>query len=129
MRTKLLGSTCRKKRRKNSVPVRVIWLCLPRGRNPSTGTSRALVRRPTSGDWKSPRGGCSAPDSATPAAGHRRRAWHKPPSRGDGDDGAVLQTVVGRRERQPGPHTVTSYDGGGVSDRRGTCRERRDSRL
>jgi hypothetical protein len=29
MRTKLLGNTCRKKRRKNSIAVSVIWPCLP----------------------------------------------------------------------------------------------------
>ena len=42
------------------------------------------------------------------------QVWHKPPSRGDGEDAAVLRTAGDRREQRPGLHTVASYDGGGL---------------
>src|SRR5579864_1520844 len=89
--------------------------CCPaccRGRNPSSGKSRVHGQRLTIDDWKSLRDGCSDPDSATPAWGRRKQAWRRPPSRDDGAGAVVLQTVVDRRELQPGPHTGASCCGG-----------------
>jgi RecA-family ATPase len=45
---------------------------------------------------------------------HQRTALRRPPSRDDADDGAVLRTVAGQQEPQPGRHTVASCRGGGV---------------
>src|SRR5215469_18831934 len=114
MRTKPLGSTSERSDVKTRSRSESSCLACCRGRNPSSGKSRVLGQRLTIDDWKSLRDGYSDPDSATPAWGRRKQAWRRPPSRGDGAGGVVLQTVVDRRESRPGPHTVASCCGGGV---------------
>src|SRR5262249_20967773 len=85
-----------------------------RGPNPSRGKGHVLDRRPTSGDWKWQPDGCSDLNSATPAWDRRKQALRRPPSRDDADDGAVLRTVAGQQEPQPGRPTVASCCAGGV---------------
>ena len=73
-------------------------------------------------DWKWRSGACIDRGSAGPWSDHRRPAWRRPPSLGGAAvaeiDGTVLDQPMWRRVRR----SVVVGGGGGVSNRRGTCR-------